>query len=440
MKEIITSLLLVFCFAGTSNAQQLLTLDEAIAKAIELNIGVKKAELAQEISQNSATKGQAGLLPTVSAGANYNYNINNTKLQLINSPDITEVKGAQSTLLGANLNAQYTIYSGGANKLQYQKLQLNAQLSDADKQVATENIVMGVIQAYYNVVRTQDNLLLLEDNIDLSLQRLDIAKKSQELSGGSKLNVLSAELDLSQDSLDYHDGLRANKEAQLMLNKAIGQDLNTQIQAASTSDIISLASKEELIQTMKANHAQLLQLRLNEQTAMLDYKIAKAAFLPRLDIQAQYSYSRNDAEGSILALNETNGLGSGLSLSIPIFNGGKNKINKANADTRIELAELSREDLEYSLEADLIKAYQQYEFYIKSLNMQQTALDVAQANYEYAQKQYKFGLVNNTQLREAQINLALVKNGINNTSYNLRLSELELTRLSGTLISDNQGG
>lgn len=440
MKGIIISLLLLIGLAELAQAQQLVTLDEAIAKAIELNIGVKKADLSRDISNNSATKGQAGLLPTVSAGANFNYNINNTKIQLINSPDVTSVNGAQSTLLGANVNAQYTVYAGGANKLQYQKLQLSAQLADADKHVITENIVMGVIQAYYNLVRTQDNLLLLEDNISLSKERLEIAKKSKKLSGGSKLNVLSAELDLSKDSLDYHDGLRANLEAQLMLNKAIGQDLSASIQAASNTDISTLASQDELIQAMKENQAQLLQLRLNEQTAMLDYKIAKAAFLPRLDLQAQYSYSRNDAEGSILALNESNGLGTGLTLSIPIFSGGRNKINKSNADTRIKIAELSREELEYSLEADLIRAYQQYEFYIKSLNMQQISQEVAQSNYEYAQKQYSYGLINNTQLREAQINLALVRNGINNTTYNLRLSELELTRLSGKLINENQGG
>lgn len=54
-------------------SQEALTLDNAVAIALKNNLNIKVARSDAEITSNKATRGNAGLLPTLGAGINTNY-------------------------------------------------------------------------------------------------------------------------------------------------------------------------------------------------------------------------------------------------------------------------------------------------------------------------------------------------------------------------------
>jgi outer membrane protein len=414
--------------------QSPMTMEGAIQEALSKNYSVQISRNNVAASENLATRGQAGQLPTVSGSGSADYGNDNTRLQLAGSPDVIETTAAESYTYNAGVSAKYTVFAGGANKNTYQKLMVNADLSDAESRVNIESTIMQVVSAYYNVLRTQDNFKALKETLGLSRQRLELSKKQRELSGGSKINVLNAKVDLNKDSVGLVNAAQAVEEAEIGFNQALVRDLATPVVLQLDSIITPAGDFETLKSTMFAQNSEVKAARLNMQASMLDFKISKSAYMPQLDLTSSYSYARSEAEGSFLLLNESNGLGLTLSLSIPIYAGGTRKAAVANNQLKYESQELQLKSTELSLESRLMLAHTDYERALNIVGMEQQNLALNVENFEYTNQQYELGLVSNTDFRQAQVNLLLTKNSLNNVRYNLRLAELELKRLTGALI------
>lgn len=80
MKRLIT-LICSLAIAVVLQAQDVLTLEAAFTQALQNNYQIRMQQNQQAIAQNSATIGNAGLLPSVSADASIGVNVTNTQLE-----------------------------------------------------------------------------------------------------------------------------------------------------------------------------------------------------------------------------------------------------------------------------------------------------------------------------------------------------------------------
>ncbi len=67
---------------------------------------------------------------------------------------------------------------------------------------------------------------------------------------------------------------------------------------------------------------------------------------------------------------------------------------------------------------------------------QRQSLAAAQANFDRTQEFFALGQATSIQFRNAQLNLQLVQNQINDLRYDIKLSEMELLHLSGQLVQE----
>ncbi|MBR9859591.1 TolC family protein, partial [bacterium] len=110
------AVILVLSSAISAMAQDSLDFETALLKTLSNNHLIKIASNDAEVAEKQAVMGRAGLLPTVNAEGSVNYGLNNTKIQVANSPDIIETTGAESNSIRASVNLNYTLFSGFANK------------------------------------------------------------------------------------------------------------------------------------------------------------------------------------------------------------------------------------------------------------------------------------------------------------------------------------
>ena len=419
-------------------AQAPLTVDQAIADALAKNNRVQISRKQIEVSQNLATPGQAGLLPTVTATGGADYGVDDTRLQLIGNDQTQVTKGAESLTMNASVSANYTLYAGRSNANTYQQLKVQADLSDANSRVEVESIIMQVISAYYNVSRTQDNLKALQQTMALSEDRLALAEKQRALSGGSKVNLLNAQVDLNQDKVALQNAEQAAEAAQITLNQLLGRDLAGPVVVQADSTLPVPEDFEVFRKGLQEQNGELQATRFNVQSSLLGYKIARSTYHPTLTLGASYGYNRTEAEGSFLQLNQSNGLGINLNLSIPLYAGGTRKATVKNAQIQRESQELQAKETESSLESSLLVAYRDYVRAVEIVRMEEQNRVLNAENFDYTRTQYEVGVVTSTQFRQAQINLLLTKNNLNNVRYNLRLAEMELYRLSGRLVASTR--
>jgi outer membrane protein TolC len=419
-------------------SQEKMSLNEAILFALEHNNNVKLSENSIIIKENLSSLGQAGLLPSLNASGLIDYGLDNNEYQATGSPVITEFTGVESKVYNAGINLNYTIFSGFSNLKTYEKLKINVDLAQADHKIALENIILQVASSYFNVIRTNENYQALMESIEISDKRFQLEKAKYELSAGTKLNWLNAKVSLMKDSVSLFDAQLAKENALIAFNKAINAPLDTILVLESEILKDNHYVLEDLRQQMMSQNPELLSIRYSEQVSLLDYKIAKSSFSPTLSLGSSYSYTHSEIDNNGFDYSKSNGLGINLNLSIPIYNGGRKQAAVKNAKIMVENNYLQQQELELQLEMELLSAHKDYEIALKKVAMEKKNVETAELNFQLSDERYKLGQIINTQYREAQLNLILAKNNLNNSKFNAKLAELEIIKLSGLLLKGVQ--
>lgn len=421
-----------------SFAQDKMSLNNVILQALESNRNIQISKNSVIIKENLTSLGQAGLLPSINASGLADYGNDNYKTQLIGSQTTVETTGVQSTLLNASINLNYTIFSGFGNKHTYEKLKTNINLADAESKVNIENIILQVAANYYNVIRTKENYNAVLKSIEISQKRYELAKARNDYSGGTKLEMLNVKVDLNKDSVILYDAKLSKENSQLSLNKLIGFPLDTVINLDNDFSVDNNYIYEDLKQQMMSQNYELSSLKYKEQVSILDYKITKSTFYPTLNLGSSYSYTNNNSASTGFDVYKTNGLGVNLSLNIPIYNGGRKQAAVNNTKIIMENVALQTEELSLLLELELLSAYKDYQNSLQKVNMEQTSVETAKLNFELTQERHQLGQVLSTEFRQAQLNLLMTENSLNNSKYNAKLAELEIIKLSGILLNKKE--
>ena len=434
MKRINIVFLTVLATISVAAYGQNLSLNQAIDFALAHNYAIKQTQNSVVMSENLADRGQAGQLPTVSASGTADFGLDNTRVQFLGNPVTNEVNWAGSRNLNASLKADYTLFNGMIGQYNFDKLNTNVALTQAQANMQIENTLIQVANAFFNVLRTEANLDALTQTLDISRERIKLAEYKKELSGGSQLNYLTAKVDFNKDSVDLLNALKAREDALLELKFVMGKDLNETIELDANYEINQLLDLETLQSQMMAQNPEYNLAKLNEQVSLLDYKIAKSAYSPKLNLSTSYGFNSSKSDGGFLALNQSDGLGLALSLSIPIYNGGRNQNAVQNNVITQENKALKLKEIELTLQKTLLKAYTDYQNALRVLDLETENMATTELNFEYTNDLFKLGRATSIDFRQAQINLLLAQNNLNNLRYNAKLSEIELLRLTGRLL------
>ncbi len=174
--------------------------------------------------------------------------------------------------------------------------------------------------------------------------------------------------------------------------------------------------------------------RRDQKVSELDMKIARAALFPKLDFGTGYNYSRTKAPESTTSLNRTNGPYWGFSMSVDIFNRLENRRKIKNARLDMEIADLSYQEAELQMKADLAQLYNTYENNLQMVSFEQESALVAFDNLDAALEKYKLGELAGIEFREFQRSYIDAVDREVSAIYLTKISELSLLLISGQIL------
>lgn len=159
-------------------------------------------------------------------------------------------------------------------------------------------------------------------------------------------------------------------------------------------------------------------------------------FLPTLALQGQYNYefSRSGAGSSFpmgFPVIPENYYTIGLNLSFPLFNQNKQNINKQIASLKKEQLEISRDNVELSIEKNINDAVLDLINQISNIQLSRVFEDTAKEALDLTQASYANGAVNIVQLLDAQNNYLQAQQASANATYNYLQSSMQLERSLG---------
>lgn len=408
-----SALLIALGLSQFTNAQQVITIQQAVDNTLNNNLTIKQAQFSAAITQENLTQSKYAIYPNLNASVSPNLTfgrgLDQTTFQVTNQT---------SLYTSGNLSTNVDLFQGFSkvNQIRQNKLLLQADQTNVDK--IKNDLILNVVTAYLQVLYNTDleraskeqleiaNKTLIRENALLDAGNKTLADVSQ-----AKSQVATAELNLTnaQNALSIsYLTLGQLMEMQPNQRFVVQAPLIDNVKAAS-----STANAEEIYNNALNIFPDIKLASLRSLAAKQAIAVAKGAYSPSLSLGAglntsysyQFDYSGVFPQSSFAdQINQRLGQSIGMSLQIPIFNGftarssvRRAKITYQNTLTSEQLAKNNLNKVIFQATTDLKAAESRF-------SSTQNAFDAQKDAFYVVEQRYNVGLVNSLDYSTAQTN------------------------------------
>lgn len=423
---------MIITLAPAVHAQDAITLQQAIEAGLKSSFGVQIAKNNEEILQNNASLGNAGMLPEIGLNAVQNNSVTNTHQEFATGNTIDRT-GANSRSLNAAVALEWTLFDGFRMFTTYDKLKEFESRGQVVTKLQVQQAVSDITQQYYDVVRLQEAVKVLEEAVKLSDARINIAKEKLDIGAGSQYDLLQSQLDQNRDRAQLLQLRNQLTAARVILNQLMGREASTQFVAADTIITVKAISYEESKKAFLEKNQQLRLAQIDTRIRLLELKETQSQRFPRLSFNSGYNFTSANSEAGFLAVNQSNGLNYGFTLTYPLFSGFNVNRQIKNAKIELENAQLENQRLTLELSSVFEISYRNYEAAQQVAALEQTNLDIAKQNMDIANERMRIGTISALEFRDVQVKYTEAKSNLLDAMYNVKASETQVLFLSDML-------
>jgi len=436
--------------AGLTHAQQdsiakqdtlSLTLQQCISIAMDESPTIRIAQREIERIDYANKEKMSALFPAINASASYSRTLKKQKMffdipGFPSSPDGIEV-GQDNTFAGV-LSASMPIISP--------TLWASLKMNETDAALTLESarsskltLVNSVTKAFYGVLLAQDSYRVFERTHQNAAENARIIQNKFEQGTVSEFEWIRADVQVRNALTNLVSAESAINLSTLQLKMLMGIDMHTAIQPTGTlADYESLVFEQaiKLSNNSLDKNTDLNQFDLKAKQLKQSLEIQKSTWLPTLSASINYQYMsmpNDDVAFKDYYWFPTSN--AGLTLSIPIFQGGSKHYKAKQLQIQIKTMDDQRENLKRSLELqaitytdNMIKAIEKMESGKKALTQAEKALNISQKMYEVGAGTYLD--VTNAELGYIQAGLSY-----NQSIYDFISAKCDLEKILGTTIN-----
>ncbi len=406
---------------------EVLNLERALEIALSNHPSLRVVSGTQAVNEAKVGQAQSGFYPQVQARGAYQQATANNSTAFGGGPIQRNVRGDNFGTYQSNVNLNQTIYDFGKIRSQVAGAQFNFQAARSDAETTLQTVIVNAQQAYYGLQQAQRLVTVTEEAIAQFQKHLDLAKGRFKVGVAPKIDVTTAEVDLSNARLNLITAKNNVLLARVTLNNAMGitTAVPYRVEDPGAIEPYQISWEEALDRAMR-QRSELIAQRALEQAAETAIKTAQSDFFPTVAGAANYSY--NGQEFPLVWNWNVTG-----SVNFPIFSGFLTKQQVAEARANLLRTKANGDVLRQTVISEVSQALLNMEAAQERLRV--TAVTVTQAKERLAlvEGRYKAGLSNAVEVTDAEV--ALVNAQVNDvvavSSYLAARSQLE--RAMGTV-------
>ena len=414
---------------------QIMTLKDCLEKGISESYQIRLVNISEEKAANNDSWAYAGGMPTLSVTGSYTGSIASNDATLASDGSTVSNRGVLDQTLNAQVRAEWTVFEGFSIQATRDRMQELHNQGTIQTRVTIEDYIATLTSEYYNLVKQTIHLKNLEYAAALSKERLRITSERYDMGGNSRLDMQQAQVYFNSDSakcLKQHEALGS---ANIRINRIMSnQDLRSvHVTADTIINLLTGLDYESLYEDMMKVNASLLRAESNRSIARMDRKSVQSRNYPYLRLNASYGITQNYYGNSTYTDRLNWGPSFGATVGINLIN-GKQRTQERNALLDEMNADITVEQLELQLRANLDDFWQAYQNNLMLLELQEQNLKAAQETMEIAQERYLLGNLSGLEMREAQKSLLDAEESLLQVQYDTKVCEISLLQISGRIM------
>ena len=425
--------LVIALFLLTSAYGQKLALEDCIKLAMQRSPDLRIADM-QLKDAKSAMKGSYGtILPHVSFGSGLTRQTQGPKEYIIGGYAVS--RGDTTTsYFDAGVSYYQNLYDGGKwwNTIKLAKNSYDGVVENRD--LSRQVLISTVTEKFYEVLKAQELLKVYQKSLESSSEQVSKTEQLLKIGQVAQKDLFKAQVNEGNDKLNVVRQKAVLKSSLSALNIAMGRKPNEMLEVYEDvykqSEVVSV--ENAVTDAINDNRA-LKALRIDKQTAFLNYKVEKGNMFPA--ISGSFSYNRGGSEFSKLfsEFDKSWNTSLGLNISYPIFSGFYRRskiqqqyINYQTYDDRIEKKIIEiQNDIQ-----DLVLALNTYR---EIIEINEINIVSAEEDLRLANEMYKLNSATLLEVLDAQVALTRAQWNLITTKYDAKIAEVRLALITGNL-------
>lgn len=439
--KLFAALFFFFVVFNVAFGQEEVSLEQVISLALEKNYDVRIARTLSDVAETDKDYAWGAFLPQIEATGSTLRSQNDQEIRVRNrtTDAIETITGpTASSNLSASAQLVWTLFDGTrmfATRERIAALAEQGQLAVKDQMT---NTIATVITGYYDIVRQKQQLKAIQEQMSVSEERVKLAERKLQVGTGIKPELLQARVDFNAQRTQVLQQESIILQLKQQLNALVGLQLPEVYDVADTIIIDLTLDPEVIAPNIENTNFTLQAARQNVRVANLALRERRAEYLPFLNFNAAYTYSKTDNTKLInhygtLFMQQT-GYNYGLTLNLPILTNFTTRRLNQQAKIEVNRQTLLYDQMKNDVNVGMKNAYVNYDNAKKILAIEEETIGLAKENVYIALEGFKRGVTTFIELRTAQQSLADAYNRLISARYNAKVAETELLRLSGGLL------
>lgn len=373
-KIICAGVILFFAIAVYAEKKLTLTWKNCVNDAVNNNPDLISAK--EELKQAEADKriAQSTTLPQINA-------------ELTGGKSETATSRSETDSYSYAITGKQLLFDGFKTSRDIDKTKENIKASKYNYTVVSSNVRLDLRIAFVELLHAQELSSLTENIAIRRRQNLELVRLRYDAGREHKGSLLTAEADLAHAEFEVSQAKRSIPLKQRQLSKGLGHDKMRPVRVQGKFSVTGNYSTKPDIEYLADSTPFLKKLIAEKEAERYNLQSARADFLPKVFISGSAGKSSSEwppkeGEWSV-----------GLSVSLPIFEGGSRLAEVSKAKSRLYQTEADERSGKDSVLVTLEETWKNIQDAVTNVSVQKKFLDAAEERAKIVSAQYETGLI-----------------------------------------------
>ena len=425
--------------ADSSEAPVVITLEQALEIALSENVSVKVADMEIQRTGYAKKGAYAALFPQIDVVGSYQRTIKKQAMYMSmgEGQEPMKIEVGMFNTLNASASAALPLVSA--------QLWKSIKISGMDVELAVEKArssrletVTQVKNSYFAILFAKEAFEVYKSVYENAVDNFKEVQKKYDAQKVSEFELVRAKTTVEQAIPNVYNAESTVILALWQLKAVLGVDLDTNIDVAGKLSDYSQQMFYDIHQHDSVsldNNSAMKQLAIQTEMLSETVKLQKYANIPTLAASFNFSYMSMANDVAFKNFPWIPYSTAGISLSIPIFAGGKRYQAIRQAKNQYEQVKLQADNTERQLMIAVRQNLNTMEMNMKSYYAAQNAVASAQKAYEIAEAAYRVGRSTLIELNDAQLALTQSRLAESQAIYNFVVAKAQLEQTIGKELS-----